>query len=282
VRHEVDRETWEPMNITELNLYPVKSLRGISLPQARIASHGLEGDRCWMLVDAAGKRLTQRECPRLALLVPRTEDGGLRVQVPGSSDIVVERDGAGWTDELLTVDLWGHEHVGVVASAAINQAFGDAIGMSCRLLSLAGDRLDANGLPFHDDAPLLAISQTSLDELNRRLPTAVPMNRFRPSVVVAGSSGFEEDGWERIAIGETEFHAVKLCVRCSITTVDQAEGEFRGPEPLKTLATFRRLEQNVAFGAYFRPLSAGGWLRVDDELKVLERKAVPPQFETRA
>jgi uncharacterized protein YcbX len=266
------------MKVTEINLYPIKSMRGTSVPEALVRSQGLENDRCWMLVDDEGKKITQRECPRLALLLPRIEEGRLRVQVPGSSDIVIALDRAGWRGELLTVDLWGHEHTGVIAAEAINRAFSDATGVSCRLLWLAWD----GDVPFHDDAPLLVISQLSLDELNRRLPETIPMNRFRPSVVVAGSDGFEEDDWQRIAIGETEFDAVKLCVRCAITTVDQAEGVFRGPEPLKTLATFRRVEQNVAFGAYFRPLTAGARIRVGDELKVRERKAVAASFESRA
>lgn len=270
------------MKITEINLYPVKSLRGTSVPEALVCSYGLENDRCWMLVDGEGKKITQRECPRLALVLPRVEDGSLRVQVPGASDIVVPLDDTGWSDEQLKVDLWGHEHMGVGAAAVINQQLSDAVGMSCRLLALAHGNGGLNEVPFHDDAPLLVISQSSLEELNRRLPAPVPMNRFRPSVVVAGSDSFAEDGWQRIAIGETEFHAVKLCVRCSITTVDQAEGVFRGPEPLKTLATFRRIEQNVAFGAYFRPQFFGGKLRVGDELRLLERKAVAPSFESRA
>lgn len=262
------------MNITQINVYPVKSMRGTSVAEALIASNGLENDRCWMLVDGEGKKITQRECPRLSLLVPRVEDGHLRVQVPGSPDVVVTLQRSAWTGEVLTVDLWGHPHRGLVANSATNQALSEAAGTSCRLLWLAQDGSGGNEIPFHDDAPLLAIGQTSLDELNSRLPEPVPMNRFRPSVVVAGSQPFEEDDWQRIAIGETEFDAVKQCVRCAITTVDQAQGEFRGPEPLKTLATFRRLEQNVAFGAYFRPRRAGARIRVGAELRVLEKKVV--------
>lgn len=265
------------MNVAEINLYPIKSMRGTSVAEALVCSYGLENDRCWMLVDDEGKKITQRECPRLARLVPRVQDDCLRVQVTGSSDIVVALGNGGWTGELLTVDLWGHEHLGAVANDATNRALSEAMGMSCRLLSLARNS-QANGVPFHDDAPLLVISQTSLDELNRRLPTQVPMNRFRPSVVVTGSTAFEEDDWQQVAIGETEFAAVKQCVRCAITTVDQALGEFRGPEPLKTLATFRRLEQNVAFGAYFRPLAVGARIRVGDELRVRERNAVAASF----
>jgi uncharacterized protein YcbX len=270
------------MNITEINVYPIKSLRGTSVAEAPICNHGLDNDRSWMLVDSESKRLTQREWPRLSTLVPRVENGGLRVQAPDKSDIVVSNGGNDWSDELLTVDLWGHEHTGIVATERVNRAFSDAAGMSCRLLSLAHDTTRANGVPFHDDAPLLIISRSSLEELNRRMPAPLPMNRFRPSVVVAGSGAFAEDEWQRITIGETEFTAVKLCVRCSITTIDQAQGEFRGPEPLKTLATFRRLEQNVAFGAYFRPVNPGGKLRVGDELTVLKRKSVAPVFESRA
>ena len=270
------------MNVTEINLYPIKSLRGSSVSKALVGEYGLANDRCWMLVDDQGRKITQRECPRFALLRPQVEDGKLRVSVPGLSDIVVPLDEAVWTDERLNVDLWGHAHVGLMARAAINQAFTDATGMSCRLLWLPQGDSDTDNVPFHDDAPLLVISQSSLDDLNGRLPSPVPMNRFRPSVVVAGSSGFEEDEWQRIAIGETEFEAVKLCVRCSITTVDQAEGEFRGPEPLKTLASFRRIEQNVAFGAYFRPHSAGGMLRVGDELKVLETKPAAQTMNSHA
>ncbi len=257
------------MQISEINVYPVKSLCGSSVNEAVVCSYGLQNDRCWMLVDGEGKKLTQRECPRLALFTPQIDDGLLRMQVPGAADIEVPLDAGGWTDARLMVDLWGHEHMGIVAADSVNSALSSAVGLSCRLLSLTNSKSGTgNEASFHDDAPILIISQASLDELNRRLSTPLPMNRFRPSLVVAGSNAFEEDGWKRIAIGETEFCAVKLCVRCAITTVDQAVGEFRGPEPLKTLATFRRIEQNVAFGAYFRPERTGAKLQVGDELRV--------------
>ena len=264
------------MNITEINVYPVKSLHGTSVPEALVCGQGLENDRCWMLVDDEGKKITQRECPRLSLLVPSVENGALHVHAPGVSDIVIALDRTDWTEELLTVDLWGHEHTGVVAADNVNRAFSASIGMSCRLLWLGRE----DKVPFHDDAPLLVISQSSLEELDRRLPSSLPMNRFRPSVVVAGSIAFDEDEWQQIAIGQTEFTAVKLCVRCSITTIDQSEGEFRGPEPLHTLAKFRRTDKGVAFGAYFLPVNPGSKLRVGDGLTVLERKALAPSFES--
>jgi uncharacterized protein YcbX len=261
------------MDVAEINLYPIKSLRGTSVSEAVVCSYGLEHDRNWMLIDADGKKLTQREWPGLAKLVPHLENGNLRVEVPEAADIIVARNNSTRTTEQIAVDLWGHEHVGAITSHATNRAFTEAVGRSCRLLSLSsGSALGPEDAAFHDDAPFLVISQASLDDLNRRLPSPLPMNRFRPSVVVTGSQPFEEDTWQRITIGDAEFTAVKLCVRCSMTTVDQAEGEFRGPEPLRTLATFRRVEQNVAFGAYFRPVNVGGKLSVGDELRVLETK----------
>jgi uncharacterized protein YcbX len=258
------------VDITGINLYPVKSMRGTALTESKVCRYGLEHDRQWMLVDADSRMITQRECPRLALFVPHVEDGLLRVEVPNATDIEVP-DGGGWTSQQVAVHVFGHQYVGDVAIECINTAFSDATGKNCRLLRARSDVFRTQTeVAFHDTAPILIISQASLEELNQRLPAPLPMNRFRPTFVVEGPEHFEEDSWQRIAIGDTEFHAVKQCERCVITTVEQAEGEFRGPEPLKTLATFRRKGQNVAFGSYFRPENWGATLRVGDEVRVLQ------------
>jgi uncharacterized protein YcbX len=256
------------MHITAIHRYPVKSLRGHALQEAVVRHYGIEHDRQWMLADDQARMLTQRECPRLALLAPHLEDGHLRIAVPNSADIVVPLVDESWTDRQVTVDLWGRRSVGAVAVSAINAAFSRAVGASCRLLAARSDVLHTQTeASFHDDAPILVIGQASLDELNRRMESPLPVNRFRPTLVVEGSAAFAEDNWQHITIGNSTYRAVKLCVRCAITTVDQAAGEFRGPEPLKTLATFRRRGQNVAFGAYFRPESPGAKMRVGDELR---------------
>jgi uncharacterized protein YcbX len=262
------------MHISEINVYPVKSMRGTSLKEAMICGYGLEHDRQWMLVDDNARMITQRECPKLALLVPSIEDGHLRVAIPGAAEILVPSVGESCTDENVIVELWGQQYVGVAAVDSTNAALSKAIGRSCRLLSIRSDVFRTNTVvAFHDDAPILIISQASLEELNRRMPSPLPMNRFRPTFVVACCDAFAEDTWQRIAIAGVAFRAVKQCVRCAITTVDQAEGAFRGPEPLKTLATFRRKKENVAFGAYFRPDSSGAKLKLGDELRVLEEHA---------
>ena len=261
------------MKIAEIFVYPIKSLRGTAVDEALVCGYGIQHDRQWMLVDADSTMITQRECPRLATLHPHVEDNRLRIELPGRGAVDVSFDSDASTARQVTVDVWGHGYVGVVASDAVNAALSEAIGVECRLASIRSDifRMKRD-VAFHDDSPLLVISQASLDELNRHTPVAVPMNRFRPNLVIADAQPFEEDLWQRISIGDTVLRAVKPCERCVITTVDQAEGAFRGPEPLKTLATFRRRGESVAFGQYFRPESKGTNLHRGDEVKVLELK----------
>jgi uncharacterized protein YcbX len=258
------------MNIAQITVYPIKSLRGSDVDEALICGYGLEYDRQWMLVDSESKMITQRECPLIATLVPHLEAEQLRITLPSGREVFVPFTADASTDQQVTIDVFGHVYIGVVASGPINAALSEAIATACRLASIRSDVFRTKyEVAFHDDSPVLVISQTSLDELNRRLPSPLPMNRFRPNLVVTDSKPFEEDLWQRIAIGDTVLRAVKQCERCVTTTVDQAAGVFTGPELLKTLATFRRKGQNVAFGQYFRPESAGTIHR-DDEVRVLE------------
>jgi len=258
------------MTISDIFVYPIKSMRGTAVEEASVCGYGFEHDRRWMLVDANSKMITQRECPRLATLYPHVENSCLRIALPDGGEIAVPFGGEAWTEQQVTVDVWGHGYVGVVASDAINAALSEGIGASCRLALIRSDIFRMkHEVAFHDDSPLLVISQASLEELNRRSPAPVPMNRFRPNLVIAGAIPFGEDLWQRVAIGDTLLRAVKPCERCVIPTVDQAEGAFRGPEPLKTLATFRRKGDNVAFGQYFRPETKGTKLHRGDEVSVL-------------
>jgi uncharacterized protein len=258
------------MNVSAINVYPIKSLRGNALQQALVCAYGLEHDRRWMLVDLASHMITQRECPLVATIVPSVEAGGLRVTAPGGEDIFVPHDAGGWTTAEAVVDVFGHSYVGAVAVESVNQALNEVLGVRCRLLSIRADVFRVKtDVAFHDDSPILIISESSLDELNRRLAAPLPMNRFRPNIVVRGAAPFDEDGWQRITIGDVVFRAVKACERCVTTTVDQAIGVASGPEPLKTLATFRRKGEGVAFGQYYRPEHAGTTIRLGDAVTVL-------------
>jgi len=258
------------MNVSAIHVYPIKSLRGSALAEAFVRSYGLEHDRQWMLVNLAAQMITQRECPLLATLTPHVEAAGLRVTAPGGREIYVPYDAGSWTNDEVVVDVWGHSYVGIAAVPAINQALSDVIGMNCRLLSIRADVFRVKrGVAFHDDAPILIISESSLAELNRRLAVPVPMDRFRPSIVVRDAAPFDEDGWQRIAIGDAVFSAVKACQRCVTTTIDQVTGTPSGPEPLATLAKFRRKGEGVAFGQYYRPEQAMAIIRLGDEVTVL-------------
>jgi uncharacterized protein len=258
------------MNVSAINLYPIKSLRGSALEEALVCSYGLEYDRRWMLVDPAARMITQRECTLVATLTPKVEAGSLRIRMPGRADIFVSNDAASWTNDEVVVDVWGHSYVGVAAVTSVNEALSEVIGMQCRLLAIRADVFRTKrDVAFHDDSPILVISESSLEELNRRLAVPLPMNRFRPNIVVRDAAPFDEDGWQRIAIGDAVFRAIKACERCVITTVDQATGTFSGPEPLATLAKFRRKGEGVAFGQYYRPEQVAATIRLGDAVTVL-------------
>ncbi len=270
------------MYVSEINIYPVKSLKGIRLESAAVEKRGLVHDRRWLLVDENGVFLTQRENPRMATVGVEITDVGIRVSADGAGhhDVVPLND-----SDRVTVKVWDSESEATVYDAHTNEWFSDALGQRVSLLYMPEDagrpvseRFNRGGekVSFADGYPLLVIGEASLGELNRRIGEAsgtlavqseeeasgtvavqleaedagrlpavrrLPMKRFRPNIVVTGSEAFAEDGWNRIRVGEAIFRVVKPCARCVITTVDHEKGEFDGKEPLKTMATFRMANQ---------------------------------------
>lgn len=243
-----------PRIVTSLVRYPIKSCRGISLPEAVVGPRGIVGDREYMVVDANHGFLTQREMPRMALVVPRLVEGALELSADGMPSLTVPGDAH---DAFTRVTVWND------TCDAIDQGQDAAAWLStfleypCRLVHFpdgAKRRADIeyaspdDEVGFADGFPFLLTTEASLADLNRRLASPLPMNRFRPNIVVDGRVGFEEDGWSRIGIGEVTFRVAKPCARCPITTVDQATAAM-GKEPLRTLATFRRVDgEGVMFG----------------------------------
>jgi uncharacterized protein YcbX len=243
------------LEVAALYLYPIKSCAGMSLPSATLDRRGLVGDRRFMVVDGDGRFISQRELPRLALIVPRIAAGTITLTAAGSAPVTVPVIDDGprcmvmvWRDTCSAIDQG--DEVGRWLSAHL--------GVGCRLVRLADEtvrRVDPtyatrpeDEVSFADAYPLLLIGEASLEDLNARLATPLPMNRFRPNVVVRGSAPFEEDGWRDIVIGGVRATVVKPCARCVTTLVDQATGE-RGKEPLRTLATYRRRgDGEVYFG----------------------------------
>ncbi len=262
------------MRLTGLYRYPVKSLRGESLETMEVDARGLRHDRHWMLVNDAGRFLTQRELPRMALVRPLVTDQGLRLRAPGRADLEVAPE----SDEDLEVQVWRDRCLARVMNPEADRWLSDFLGVSARLVYLPEDRVrqvdqdysrPGEQVGFADGFPFLLISRASLDDLNRRMAKPLPMERFRPNLVVDGCEPYAEDDWKRIRIGELTFRVVKPCSRCVIPTVNPETGEREGNEPLKTLMTYRKEGNNVYFGQNL--LHDGfGRLEVGMSVEVLE------------
>jgi len=252
------------ITLSSLIDYPIKACRGFEVDSSHIERMGLEYDRRMMVVTPEGKFLTQREHPRLALVTPKLEDGTLTLCAPGfdSMQLPVQSAGTPWP-----VNIWKSKGV-----HAIDQGeeaadwFSDWLGKLVRLVHIADGYLrrinekyvvspdDHTG--FADGYPILLASEASLQDLNSRLETPVPMNRFRPNLVVKGCEAFAEDTWKRIRLGEVELAVVKPCDRCVVTTIDKETLE-RSKEPLKTLGKYRKHELGAIFGQNAIPLNEG-------------------------
>jgi uncharacterized protein YcbX len=262
-------------NLTALNYYPIKACRGHGTDAAFVERRGLQHDRRFMIVDPGGLLITQRDKASLALVLPDLADDGLSLSAPGMPALTfpVARAGAVrhvtvWSANVKAVDQ-GDEAADWLSTyletpvRLVYMPEGSIRKVEPRYAVRPDDHVS-----FADGYPILIASQESLDDLNARLETPLPMNRFRPNLAVAGCGPFEEDTWQRIRIGEVEMALVKPCARCEVTTIDQ-QTSLRGKEPLKTMATFRRMNGNkVMFGMNAIPLNEGR-LRVGDAVEVI-------------
>jgi uncharacterized protein YcbX len=266
-----------PSNITISSLvyYPIKACRGTEVDFSCIDRMGLESDRRMMVVTPAGEFLTQREFPRLALVTPKLSSGMLQLSAPNyeSMQLGIQTSGAPWP-----VDIWKSKRVHAIDQGDEAAAwFSDWLGTEVRLVHIADGykRLvnetyavnpdDHTG--FADGYPILLTSEEGLQDLNSHLGSPVPMNRFRPNLVVKGCTPFEEDTWNRIRIGDVELAVVKPCARCEVTTIDKETLE-RSKEPLKTLGKYRKHKLGAIFGQNVIPLN-GGSIRLGMNVEVL-------------
>jgi uncharacterized protein YcbX len=243
--------------LAALHVYPVKSCRGLSVDGATVTDAGLEYDREWMIVSPEGRFLTQRELPRLALVGTRLEPACLQLTAPDRTPLDVPLDARGRS---LEVSVWRDRCRGIDQGDAAADWLSDFAGRPVRLVRFepgqrrASDRTWTGSIDaysrFSDGFALLAISVASLADLNSRLPSPLPMDRFRPNLVLDGLVAYGEDTVGDLATGDIRLRPVKPCARCSVTTVDQATGIVSGDEPLSTLKTYRWNEalRGVTFG----------------------------------
>ena len=253
--------------LTQLILYPIKSCAGMPVPAATLLDSGLSAqgvhDREWMVVTDDGQFLTQREYPRMALVRPRPDGDSLRVGMSGQSDLVLPLawDGSGPPRR---VRIWDDLVDAADCGDAAARWFSAALGTACRLVRFRHDVIRptsvkwtggvASQTRFADGYPLLLIGQASLDDLNLRLAAAgrapLPMDRFRPNLVVDGLDAFEEDYLEALHDEDVAIRPVKPCARCPIPSIDQATA-IPGLDPLDILQTYRanaRMEGAVCMG----------------------------------
>ncbi|ATE78882.1 MOSC domain-containing protein [Pseudomonas frederiksbergensis] len=246
------------MHLSALYRFPLKSGKGETLNQVSLDKLGLDGDRRWMLVDeASGRFLTQRAEAKMSQLSALwNASGGLTLSAQGHSPIDIALPAC--DAELRGVTIWRDTlrvpDAGIAAAAWVSEF----IGKPTRLVHVPLDRArttqagygkDDDQVAFADGFPLLLIGQASLEDLSQRVGRPLEMLRFRPNLVIEGSEAFAEDGWKRIRIGDVEFHVVKSCSRCILTTIDPQTGERSDDrEPLATLQQYRAQEDGAMFG----------------------------------
>jgi uncharacterized protein len=259
------------LRLSELHIYPIKSARGISLSSARVDIRGLEHDRRWMLVDEQGRFLTQRSIPRMALIRVELSSSHLSVKAEGMNELRLSlRPDSG---DSLHVCVWNDSFDAIDAGNDAASWFTKMLAFPCRLVfmpDMSERFVNPKYVPqntlvsFADGFPFLLISQASLNNLNSRLAEPVPMNRFRPNLVIEGCTAYEEDSWASITIGSVRFRVVKPCWRCTVPTVNQETG-IRAPEPILTLSSYRTREGKVCFGQNLTR-ETQGVLTVGDEV----------------
>jgi len=274
------------MRVSSLHVHPLKGARAIDMDKAAVERRGLVHDRRWMLVDGNGRFISQREHPRLATVTARPgprgdadENGGLSLSAPGVAPLRVAAPGP--EAEKIPVTLWKQQIEGYRAGDDADAWCAALLGADCRLVfqgdlprAVSPDYAPAGSLTgYADGFPLLIATEASLADLNARLETPLPMNRFRPNIVIDGADAWAEDTWKKIRIGNVEIAVVKPCTRCVVTTTDQQTGTRQGKEPLKTLKDFRLLRRpgmtGVVFGQNAVPLSAGE-ISIGDAVEILE------------
>ncbi|MFC3334372.1 MOSC domain-containing protein [Flavobacterium palustre] len=274
------------LQLSEIWIYPVKSLGGIALKEAKVTVRGLENDRRWLLVDENGLFVTQREHPELALFQPEMDSEFLKITHKGKQSEALKVSVATDYPKLkskIKVQIWEDEVEAYEVSDNANAWFSERLGFVAKLVYMPEEnhrKVDPdyavsadNETAFSDGFPFLLIGQSSLDDLNSRLAIPVPILRFRPNIVFTGGEAYEEETWKEFTIGSLVFYGVKPCGRCVMTTVDPENGNFAGKEPLHTLSQYRKVGKKVIFG---QNVIAGqeGVLQIGNMLRIQKKNPV--------
>jgi len=257
--------------VSQLVVYPIKSMGGAVLDRSEVGPRGLLHDRRWMLVDEDDRFMTQRVIAKMCLFRASFDEHHLRVRV-GEQSVVLPLIPQ---KEPLRVTVWKSECDAVRVSDEADAWFSEKMGADVRLVYMPDDSirpthpdytLPGDHVGFADAFPVLVASLASLEDLNSRLEAPLPMDRFRANIILEDCRAFEEDEWPLIEIGDVRFRAAKQCGRCLVTTTNQETAEV-GTEPLRTLAKYRQQDKAVVFGNYFVP-ETNGHISVGDIVRI--------------
>jgi len=262
-------------NLTEINIYPVKSLGGISLHTSPVEERGLKYDRRWMIVDESNQFITQRNYPQMTLLQPEIKESLLIINHKQDKLKPLTIPLTPFNEEEIKVQIWKDNVPAIKYNSYVNEWFTKAIGSKCCFVYMPETTtrkvnpkyVDNQIVSFADGYPFLIIGEKSLVDLNNRLKDPLPMNRFRPNFVFSGENPFDEDNWKRFSIGSVEFQSVKPCPRCVVTTIDQ-DTSNKSVEPLHTLSQYREVNGKVLFGMNLVCERAGN-LKLGDQINIL-------------
>ena len=267
------------LEVSELFIYPIKSLGGFSVPAATVTDRGFLYDRRWMLVDSSNVFLTQREFPQMALLQVGISGNIVTVHHKLKHNEEISFSTSKHSTQSSIIQVWNDQCDAFSVDPRLDEWFSSMLSFSCRLVYMPDSskrKVDTHYAfndeitSFSDGYPFLLIGQSSLDDLNARLAEPLPINRFRPNIVFTGGEAFDEDRMRHFSINGIQFFGVKPCARCAIPTTNQ-DNAFRGKEPLKTLATYRQWNNNIYFGQNL--LHKGeGQIRVGDTISIHQFK----------
>lgn len=262
--------------LSQINVFPVKSLGGISQSSAWVEKQGLLFDRRFMLALSDGSMVTARKYPHMVKVQSSLTPDGLIFVAEGKPPLRLKY--SDFKMQEAPAQVWQDNFTAYTTTEDAGDWFSDVLQQKVELL-FSGEQSNrvrekvGHNVSFADGYPLLVIGQGSLDELNRRSPEQHAMDQFRANLIVSTTEPFQEDGWKRIRIGQVEFEAVKPCERCILTTVDVDKGEFReSKEPLSTLSQFRANERGGVFFGQKLVAKNEGLVRQGDAVEVLEHK----------
>jgi uncharacterized protein YcbX len=240
--------------LSKIIIYPVKSLAGISLTHWQVTKTGFQYDRQWMLIDEQGQFLSQRRLPKMALIKTALTSEQLILSAPDQTDFTLSLSPA--DGEIIASTIWHDQCAARHVSREADLWFSRFLDTHCRLVYLPDDVIrpvDAkyaqvtDQAAFADGFPFLLIGENSLVALNQAMQLDLPITRFRPNLVIAGSPGYAEDSWREIRIGAIDFRLPKPCSRCAVPTIDPETAQT-GKEPLTTLNRLRKWQNKVYFG----------------------------------